>query len=139
MLGKILGIDIGEKRSGLAISDETQTFAFGLTAVSTDILIPFIEKIKKDYILDKIVIGEPKPLRGNKPLAIEFFIQKIIKKIIERIKIPIDRIDERFTSKMAVNAIYESGLSKKKRRNKFLIDEVSATLILQFYLDRKKI
>lgn len=129
-----LALDFGIKRTGIAVTDDMKMIASGLKTVDTIDLMPFL----KDYIsknkVDVIVIGEPKHIDGN-PMALEKnigFLVQDLKKFFPAIKI--ERIDERFTSKMAFQTMIDSGLSQKKRRNKALIDEVSATIILQNYL-----
>ena len=129
-----LALDFGIKRTGIAVTDDMKMIASGLKTIDTIDLMPFL----KDYIsknkVDVIVIGEPKHIDGN-PMALEKnigFLVQDLKKFFPAIKI--ERIDERFTSKMAFQTMIDSGLSQKKRRNKALIDEVSATIILQNYL-----
>ncbi|MBC2845666.1 Holliday junction resolvase RuvX [Winogradskyella flava] len=133
-MGRILAIDYGTKRTGLAVTDEMQIIASGLTTVHTKGLLGFLE----DYIavenVEKFVVGEPKQM-DNTASESEVYIQKFLEKLRKRIPhIPIERVDERFTSKMAFQTMIDSGLKKKQRQNKALIDEISATLILQSYL-----
>ena len=132
---QIVAIDYGGKRTGIAVTDDMQIIASGLTTVSTKELIPFL----KDYaILNKIeafVIGEPKRLHGEAS-DIEAEIKPFIEKLKEAFpNLVIHRIDERFTSKMAFETMIQSGISKKKRRDKGLVDKISATLILQDFLN----
>ncbi len=136
-MGRILAIDYGKVRTGIAITDDLQIIASGLTTVQTKDLIPFL----KDYILQEHVelflIGEPKQM-NNEPSESEALILKFIEKLQKEISsIPFERVDERFTSKMAFQTMIDSGLSKKKRQNKALVDEISATLILQSYLNSR--
>ncbi|RZN82119.1 MAG: Holliday junction resolvase RuvX [Winogradskyella sp.] len=133
-MGRLLAIDYGTKRTGIAVTDELQIIASGLTTVDTKTLIPFL----KDYIsketVDKIVVGLPKQM-DNTDSESEVYIQKFLVKLQNQIlNIPVVRVDERFTSKMAFQTMIDSGLSKKQRRNKALVDEISATLILQSYM-----
>lgn len=133
-MGRILAIDYGTKRTGLAVTDEMQIIASGLTTVETKELIPFL----KNYILtekvEKFVVGLPKQM-DNTASESEVYIQKFLKQLAKAIPdIPVDRVDERFTSKMAFQTMIDSGLKKKQRQNKALVDEISATLILQSYL-----
>lgn len=133
-MGRILAIDYGTKRTGLAITDEMQIIASGLTTVVTNDLITFL----KDYIskenVEKIVVGEPKQM-DNTASESEVYIQKFLKQLGKAIpNIPVVRVDERFTSKMAFQTMIDSGLKKKQRKNKALVDEISATLILQSYM-----
>lgn len=133
-MGRILAIDYGTKRTGLAVTDEMQIIASGLTTVDTKVLLDFL----KDYVskekVEKIVVGLPKQM-NNTASESEVYIQKFLIKLAKAIpEIPVDRVDERFTSKMSIQTMIDSGLKKKQRRNKALIDEISATLILQSYL-----
>jgi putative Holliday junction resolvase len=136
-MGKVLAMDFGKKRTGIAVTDDLQIIASGLTTVATKELIPFL----KDYIskenVELFVIGEPKQM-NYKPSESEALITPFIEKLKKEIDIPIKRIDERFTSKMAFQTMIDSGLPKKKRQNKALLDEISATIILQTYLDQKQ-
>jgi putative Holliday junction resolvase len=134
---KILAIDYGEKRTGLAETDDLQIIASGLAGILTQDLFLFLEKYTKDNSVEKIIIGLPIRLNGELS-EIENSIQKCITKInLSFPQIPVERVDERFTSKIAAHSISLSGMNKKKRENKHLLDEVSATLILQTYLDKK--
>lgn len=136
-MSKILAIDYGEKRSGLAETDDMQIVASGLAGIMTSNLIPFLEKYMAENSVEKIIIGLPVRLNGELS-DVEISIQKLIKKITSLFpNIPIERVDERFTSKIASHFISLSGKSKKNRENKHLLDEVSATLILQTYLEKK--
>lgn len=133
-MGRILAIDYGTKRTGIAVTDELQIIASGLTTVATENLLEFL----KDYIakekVELFVIGEPKQM-NNQASESEIYIQDFIKKLTKTLpEIPIKRFDERFTSKMAFKTMIDSGLKKNQRKNKALIDEISATLILQSYL-----
>lgn len=136
-MSKILAIDYGEKRSGLAETDDIQIVASGLAGIMTSNLIPFLEKYMSENSVEKIIIGLPVRLNGELS-DVEISIQKLIKKISSLFpNIPVERVDERFTSKIASHFISLSGKSKKNRENKHLLDEVSATLILQTYLEKK--
>lgn len=136
-MSKILAIDYGEKRSGLAETDDMQIVASGLAGIMTSNLIPFLEKYMSENSVEKIIIGLPVRLNGELS-DVEISIQKLIKKISYLFpNIPVERVDERFTSKIASHFISLSGKSKKNRENKHLLDEVSATLILQTYLEKK--
>ena len=133
-MARILAIDFGTKRTGIAVTDELQIIASGLTTVDTKDLITFL----KDYIekesVELFLVGEPKQL-NNEVSESEEFIEPFLKTLSNTFPtIPIKRIDERFTSKMAFQTMIDSGLNKKQRKNKSLIDEISATIILQSYL-----
>ncbi len=135
-MARIIALDYGKRRTGIAVTDELQLIASGLGTVNTKDLLQFL----KDYIakenIARIVVGEPKQ-RDNTPSELEASIQVFLKSLKTSFPlIPIDRQDERFTSKVAVQTMVEAGLKKKQRRNKELIDEISATLILQTYLNR---
>lgn len=135
-MGKVLALDFGKKRTGIAVTDDLQIIASGLTTIATKELIPFLKNYIKSNDVTLFVIGEPKQM-NNQPSESEVLIIKFIEKLKRNFKIPIIRIDERFTSKMAMQTMIDSGLPKKKRQNKALIDEISATIILQTYLEQK--
>lgn len=133
-MGRILAIDYGTKRTGLAVTDEMQIIASGLTTVDTKELLEFILNYIKSEQVEKFVVGLPKQM-DNTASESEVHIQKFLEKLGKQIPhIPVDRVDERFTSKMAFQTMIDGGLKKKQRQNKALIDEISATLILQSYL-----
>tara|TARA_B100001750_G_C14923917_1_gene310702 strand:+ start:105 stop:512 length:408 start_codon:yes stop_codon:yes gene_type:complete len=135
-MGKCLGIDFGLKRTGISISDEFAKIAFPLKTVQSDSLINILQDIIKTESIEKIIIGKPYDLKGNLPVLEENIIGLI--KLLKT-KFPdilVFRIDERFTSKIAKQTIAISGASKIKRRNKENIDKISATLILQSYLNK---
>jgi len=134
LMGRILAIDFGEKQTGIAVTDELKIIASGLTTVKTDELLDFLKDYVKSEPVELFVIGLPKQL-NNQPSQSEVFISPFIEKLKNLIpEIPIERIDERFTSKIAFQTMIDSGLTKKQRRNKALVDEISATIILQSYL-----
>jgi len=133
-MARILAIDYGTKRTGIAVTDELQIIASGLTTVATKELIPFL----KDYIakeqVELFLVGEPKQM-NNEVSESEESIQSFLSKLTKAIPaMPVKRVDERFTSKMAVQTMIDSGLKKGQRKNKALVDEISATIILQSYL-----
>ncbi|HDZ05569.1 hypothetical protein LCGC14_0067270 [marine sediment metagenome] len=133
-MGKILAIDYGEKRIGLAVTDDMKMIAFGLTTVATSEIFTYLT----DYIprenVETIVVGEPKQM-NNTASESEVYIIPFLEKLKEKFpSTPIKRHDERFTSKMAFQTMLDSGLKKKQRKNKALIDEISATIILQDFL-----
>lgn len=136
-MAQILAIDYGKKRTGIAVTDDLQIIASGLTTVNTKDIFSFLENYIQNEKVELFLIGEPKQM-NNKPSESEALIIPFIEKLKEKFKqIPIKRVDERFTSKMAFQTMIDSGLSKKKRQNKALIDEISATIILQTYLYNK--
>ena len=131
---RILSIDYGLKRTGLAVTDPLQIIATGLTTVESKQLIPFL----KDYFareeVELIIIGEPKNWDDTDTHATPL-VEKIIKHLEKNFpKIPIKKVDERYTSKMAKDAMLEMGLTKMQRRNKKLVDEIAATIMLQEYM-----
>ena len=134
---RILSIDYGIKRTGIAITDEMQIIASGLTTVPSETLIVFLKDYFSKETVEKVIIGEPKQMDGTPSESAE-----IIEKFIKTFKMtfpemPLDRVDERFTSKMAFQTMIDSGLKKKQRQNKALIDEIAATIMLQDYMNRK--
>ncbi|SUZ83243.1 uncharacterized protein METZ01_LOCUS36097 [marine metagenome] len=136
-MSKIISIDYGLKRIGIAITDELRIFAFGLTTVSNFEIIPFLKKTINEEQVDTIVIGKPLKFNNN-PSELEDQILLFIKKLKKFFpKIIITRYDERFTSSIAKQTISNSGINKKKRMNKNLVDKISATIILQSYLEKK--
>lgn len=136
-MGRILAIDYGTKRTGIAITDELQLIASGLTTVFTNELIPFLRDYFASEKVELVLVGEPTQKDGT-PSGVEEEIQKFLKKFSKIFpKFEVKRVDERYTSKMAFQTMIDSGLKKKQRRNKALIDEISATIILQEYLYHK--
>jgi len=133
-MGKCLGIDFGLKRTGISISDKSNKIAFPLKTIKSDTLINEIHDINKTEAIEKIIIGKPFDLKGNLS-SIEENILSLIELLNTKFpNILVDRIDERFTSKIAKQTILNSGVGMMKRRDKENIDKVSATLILQSYL-----
>ena len=133
-MGRILAIDYGTKRTGIAVTDELQLIASGLTTVKTENLISFLADYFQKETVDLVLIGEPKQKDGS-PSQSEAHIQTFLKQFRQKFSnMPVKRVDERFTSKLAFDSMIKSGLKKKQRQNKALIDEVSATIILQSYL-----
>ncbi len=137
-MARILAIDYGKKRCGIAVTDELQIIASGLTTVSTPELIDFLKQYVAQEKVELFIVGKPKRL-NNEDSESEQYITPFLKKLAEIFpKIPVVRVDERFTSKMAFKAMIDGGLKKKQRQNKALIDEISATIILQSYLEQNK-
>ena len=136
-MSKIIAIDYGLKRIGVAISDESRVLAFGLDTVSVLEIIPFLTQIVNKEHIDVFVIGKPLQ-KDNTQSEIENEILRFIKKLkLIFPQIVIERYDERFTSLIAKKTIIESGINKKKRADKKLVDKISATLILQSFLEKK--
>ena len=135
---RLVSIDYGTKRTGIAVTDPLQLIASGLCTVPTPTLLTFLKSYLAQEPVEAFVIGEPKRL-NNEPSRVEGEIQQFIHRLQEAFPtIPIHRQDERFTSKLAFQSMIDSGLKKKQRQNKALVDEVSATIILQEFLSTKK-
>ena len=136
---RILSIDYGIKRTGLAVTDELQIIASGLTTIPSSEVMVFLKDYFSKENVAKVLIGEPKQMNGQ-PSESAPIIEKFVddfKAIFPEIKV--ERVDERFTSKMAFQTMIDSGLKKKQRQNKALVDEIAATIMLQDYLSRKMI
>lgn len=137
-MSQLLAIDYGKKRTGIAVTDDMQIIASGLTTVETEKLIPFLKEYFSKNNVEKVIVGEPKQMDGSvseSAILIDSFITKFNEVFPNMI---IERIDERFTSKMAFQTMIDSGMKKKQRQNKGLIDEIAATILLQDYLNYKK-
>lgn len=137
-MARIIALDYGLKRTGIAVTDPLQIIATGLTTISSPTLINFLKEYLKKEQVELILIGEPKNLDDTDTHA-----TPLVKKIVEKISkefpaIPIRMVDERFSSKMASRAILDMGLKKKDRREKGLIDEVAATMLLQEYMGHNR-
>lgn len=136
-MGRIIALDYGKKRTGIAVTDELHLIASGLTTVATHGLFDFLKNYVAEENVERFIVGEPKQM-DNSPSESEVLIAPFLKRLAQAFpKIPMERQDERFTSKMALQTMIDGGLKKKQRRNKALVDEISATLILQAYLNRK--
>lgn len=137
-MGRILAIDYGRKRTGLAVTDPMQIIASGLTTVSTHELADFIQNYVSREKVDMIIIGHPRQMNyedSENMKNIVPFMNRLKKMLPD---IPLELVDERFTSVLAHQAMLAGGLKKKDRQNKALVDEISATIILQSYLESKK-
>ena len=136
-MSRILAIDYGQKRTGIAVTDELQIIASGLTTIPSATTINFLKDYFSKEKVSKVLIGEPKQMNGEPSQSteiIEAFVRKFKSFFPE---MPVVRVDERFTSKMAFQTMIDSGLNKKQRQNKDLLDEISATIMLQDFLTRK--
>lgn len=134
-MARILAIDYGMKRTGIAVTDPLQIIATGLTTVETRQMIPFLKDYFSKEPVELIVVGEPKNLDDSDTHATPL-VEKFIKELEKTFPgIPIKRTDERFTSKMASRAMIDMGMKKKQRRDKALVDEIAATIMLQEYLN----
>jgi putative Holliday junction resolvase len=137
-LGRILSIDYGRKRTGLAVTDPLQIIAGGLATVSTSELFDWLKAYVTKESVERIVIGEPRQLDGSpsENLArVQQFVNRWRKAMPD---VPIEFYDERFTSALAHQAMLDGGLKKKARQNKALVDEISATIILEDYMRSRK-
>lgn len=134
-MGRVLSVDYGRKRTGLAVTDPMQIIANGLTTVQTAQLLDFILDYVKKEAVERIVVGLPKTVNGENSENMRYikpFVEKLKKVLPE---IPVEYYDERFTSVLAHRAILDAGIKKKARQNKALVDEVSATIILQGWME----
>jgi putative Holliday junction resolvase len=136
-MGRIIAIDYGQKRAGLAVTDELQIIATALTTVPAAGTIAFLQEYTAKNAVECFVVGEPKQMNNTDSESSRF-----IEPFVQRLKaefpgIPVERIDERFTSLMATKAIRESGAKKKDRMNKSLVDTVSAVIILQSFMEKR--
>ncbi|ULQ57294.1 Holliday junction resolvase RuvX [Flavihumibacter rivuli] len=135
-MARILAIDYGGKRTGLAVTDPLQIIATGLTTVATKDLIAFLKDYCTKEQVERFIIGEPRNWDDSETHAtplVEAFIKELARHFPA---IPIEKVDERYTSKMAKQSMLESGMKKKDRRKKELVDEIAATIILQEYMGR---
>lgn len=133
-MARVLAIDFGKKRTGIAVTDELKIIASGLTTVNTSDLLSFLKEYTSKEKVELFIIGQPKQM-DNSDSESEALMGPFIKKIEKLFpQTPMKRIDERFTSKIAFQTMIDSGMKKKQRRNKAMVDEISATIILQSYL-----
>ncbi|MCF8308108.1 MAG: Holliday junction resolvase RuvX [Bacteroidales bacterium] len=138
-MGRIVAIDYGKKRVGIAATDELQMIANGVTTVEAAKVIDFLKDYCSREPVERFVIGEPKQMNNTESEAVDF-IKPFLKKLSKAFPdMPVERMDERFTSKMAFQTMIDSGIKKKQRQNKDLVDQISATIILQSYLESKNI
>lgn len=136
-MSRILAIDYGEVRTGIAVTDQLQIIASGLITVKTEDLIKFLIDYTHKEQVELFIVGLPKQMNNSESES-EKHILNFLKQLEKALpKIPVKRIDERFTSKIAYQTMIDSGMKKKQRRNKGLVDEISATIILQSYLYSK--
>ena len=137
-MSRILAIDYGRKRTGVAVSDAMQIIANGLTTVPTHELLDFITGYVQKEPVERILVGLPKQMNNEASESMKYidpFVRSLKKRLPE---IPVEFVDERFTSVLAHRTMLEAGLKKKDRQNKDLVDEISATIILQTYLESKR-
>lgn len=137
-MGRILAIDYGRKRTGVAVTDILQLVANGLTTVPTHELVDFLNKYLQSEPVERILVGYPRQMNHQESENMKY-IEPFVKQLRAKFpEVPVDYVDERFTSVLAHRAMLDGGLKKKDRRNKALVDEISATIILQSYLEEKK-
>lgn len=137
-MSRILAIDYGRKRTGIAVTDTLQMIANGLTTVPTHTLLAFLSDYIRKEPVERIVIGLPKQMNNEQSESMKYiepFVRSLKKKLPD---MPVEFVDERFTSVLAHRTMLEAGLKKKDRQNKALVDEISATIILQSYLENKR-
>ncbi len=137
-MSRILAIDYGRKRTGIAVTDTMQLIANGLTTVATHELLKFIQDYISKEQVERIVIGKPKQMNNEDSENMRFiepFVRSLKKQLPD---MPVEYVDERFTSVLAHRTMLEAGLKKKDRQNKALVDEISAVIILQSYLESKR-
>ena len=137
-MSRILAIDYGKKRTGIAVTDILQMIANGLTTVATTELMDFVLKYVEKEPVERIIVGHPKQMNNEDSENMKRiipFVNQLKKKLPN---IPVELVDERFTSVLAHQAMLDGGLKKKARQNKALVDEISSTIILQSYLETKK-
>lgn len=133
-MGRIIAIDYGQKRAGIAVTDELQLIATGLETVHVKDVWVFLKDYLSKETVDCIVVGEPRDML-NKPSDASRYIEPFVKRLTKLFaEVEVVRYDERFTSKMAHYAMLEGGLGKQKRQNKALVDTISATILLQSYM-----
>lgn len=137
-MGRILGIDYGRKRSGIAVTDPLKIIANGLTTVPSHTLIDFIQNYVAKECVEKIIVGLPKQLNGNPSESMKYitpFLNRL-RKVIPQI--PVEMYDERFTSTIAHRAMIDGGMKKSDRQNKEIVDTIAASIILNDYLQSNK-
>lgn len=135
-MARILSIDYGLRRTGIAVTDPLQIIATGLTTVDTKELMPFLKKYFQQEQVELVIIGEPKNWDDSDTHAtplVNAFVKQFVKDFPN---LPYKMVDERYTSKMAKQSMIDSGMKKKDRRNKKLVDEIAATIMLQEYLQQ---
>ncbi len=136
-MGRLLSIDFGRKRCGIAVTDTLRIVANGLTTVPTGTLIDFVRQYIAKEPVDLIIVGLPTTLRGEPSESMRYLTPVINRLRKEIAPLPIDFYDERFTSKLAHQAMLDGGMKKMDRRNKEIVDEISATILLNDYLQSK--
>lgn len=137
-MSRILAIDYGRKRTGIAATDDLQLIASAVDTVPSGQLLTWLADYTAKHQVSEVIIGDPIDLKGQ-PAEVAQLVHQFIVAFKRRFSgIPIVTVDERFTSKMAFQSMIDGGLSKKTRRNKGLVDQIAATILLQSYLEKKK-
>ncbi len=138
-MGRVIGIDYGRKRTGIAVTDPLQMIASGLDTIPSDQVLTWLESYMATENVEHIIIGCPTMLDGSESDTMTRYVQPFINRLKKRFPhIGISTLDERYTSKLAVRAMIEGGMKKKDRQNKATIDKVSATILLQSYLETQR-
>ena len=138
-MGRIIGIDYGRKRTGIAVTDPLQIIAGGLETIPSSEVEKWLEHYMNDQTVERIVVGRPTMLNGTDSETMNVQIKPFLNRLKNKFPcMAIDTFDERFTSKLAVSAMIEGKMKKKDRRNKSNIDKMSATILLQSYLESLK-
>lgn len=138
-MSRILSFDYGKKRTGIAVTDPLQIIASGLTTVETKELFTFIADYLKNEKVECFVVGFPTQFENSAPSHSAPIIKKFVKQLSEKYPdIPIELEDEHFTSQLAVKVMIDGGMKKMQRRNKAMVDKISASIILRSYMDRKQ-
>lgn len=138
-MSRILAIDYGRKRTGIAVSDPMQLIANGLITVASRDLLTFIGEYLSKESVEKIIVGLPKQMNNEMSENMKY-IEPFVRSLKKRFPdMPVEYVDERFTSVLAHRTMIDAGLKKKDRQNKALVDEISATIILQTYLESRRL
>lgn len=136
-MGRLLAIDYGRRRTGIAVTDTMQIVANGLTTVATHQLLTFLKQYTAKESVDRIIVGLPKQM-NNQPSESMRYIEPFLRQLAKELpQIPVDMYDERFTSVLAHRAMLDGGMKKTARRDKAIVDEISATIILNDYLESR--
>ncbi len=137
-MGRIIGIDYGRKRTGIAVSDPLQIIASGVDTIATAQIFTWLEQYISREAVDRIIVGNPLMLDGSDSETTTVYVMPFVNRLKKTFpNIPVFLLDERFTSKIAVQSMVAGGMKKKDRRDKANIDKISATILLQDYLESK--
>lgn len=136
-MGRILAIDFGKKRTGIAVTDPLQLISNGLTTVPSHELMSFLKKYLASEIVDAFVVGMPRTLANEPSDSMRYIKPKLLELRKQFPEMPVHQVDERFTSSIAHQTMIDGGMKKMDRRNKDIVDTISATLILQTFMEQK--